>query len=257
MSSNSLFNIVSPVLYRICDFYIYEKNGYQLQYEAFLNQIKQMLIDIRRKVEVNQTLQDDYRKIEFPLIFFIDYIVKESGFTFSHEYVPIAHDYNELSGDDKFFDLLDDALTKNESKDIIELYYIMLGLGFDGAYHREPEEVLKRMQKCRDILGDRLPVGFDEILDTGDKFKVRHNINDNFLVNYLKKRKVILIMIVITLLCFSLNLLSIHLATEDFGKGIKETLYLSSPSNDYLVNTELKEKRTGVEEQSPQTGIKR
>ncbi len=233
MAANDILEIVTPVLNRICDYYISEQNGYELRYEEFSAEISRLLNDARRLTEKNEALKADFRKIEFPLIFFIDYTVKESGFSFSRDYVPMAHSYNELSGDDKFFDLFDEAIRVEKNPDILTLYYIMLGLGFDGAYRREPVEVIRRMQTCAEMLEDRLKTGYDEICLT---HKAPSSFGDNSW-NTFRSVKILSVMSLVTLLCFVLNWLSVQASTSPFRNSIKQALKMAAPSKDYLVDT--------------------
>ena len=233
MAANDILEIVTPVLSRICDYYISEQNGYELRYEEFSAEISRLLNDARRLSEKNEALKADFRKIEFPLIFFIDYTVKESGFSFSRDYVPMAHSYNELSGDDKFFDLFDEAIRVEKNPDILTLYYIMLGLGFDGAYRREPAEVIRRMQTCAEMLEDRLKTGYDEICLV---HKAPSSFGDNSW-NTFRSVKILSVMSLVTLLCFVLNWLSVQASTAPFRNSIKQALKMAAPSKDYLVDT--------------------
>ena len=233
MAANDILEIVTPVLNRICDYYISEQNGYELRYEEFSAEISRLLNDARRLSEKNEALKADFRKIEFPLIFFIDYTVKESGFSFSRDYVPMAHSYNELSGDDKFFDLFDEAIRVEKNPDILTLYYIMLGLGFDGAYRREPVEVIRRMQTCAEMLEDRLKTGYDEICLV---HKAPSSFGDNSW-NTFRSVKILSVMSLVTLLCFALNWLSVQASTAPFRNSIKQALKMAAPSKDYLVDT--------------------
>ncbi len=233
MESNEILEIVSPVLYRICDYYIYEQNGYELRYEEFSSEMNRLLSEARQRAEKRESLNAEFRKIEFPLIFFIDYTVKESGFAFSRDYVPMAHSYNELSGDDKFFDLLDRALSVEKDPRIITLYYIMLGLGFDGAYKREPVEVIKRMQACAGILGDQLGKGYDAVCIEG----TRHSSEEDRSWSSYRSLKILCVIALITMLCFALNLLTVHVNTAPFRNSIYRALRMASPSQDYLMNT--------------------
>ncbi|WP_406041801.1 DotU family type IV/VI secretion system protein [Succinimonas sp.] len=233
MAANDILEIVTPVLNRICDYYISEQNGYELRYEEFSAEISRLLNEARRLAEKNEALKADFRKIEFPLIFFIDYTVKESGFSFSRDYVPMAHSYNELSGDDKFFDLFDEAIRVEKNPDILTLYYIMLGLGFDGAYRREPVEVIRRMQTCAEMLEDRLKTGYDEICLV---HKNQTAFGDNSW-NTFRSVKILSVMSLVTLLCFALNWLSVQASTAPFRNSIKQALKMAAPSKDYLVDT--------------------
>ena len=247
MAANDILEIVTPVLNRICDYYISEQNGYELRYEEFSAEISRLLNDARRLSEKNEALKADFRKIEFPLIFFIDYTVKESGFSFSRDYVPMAHSYNELSGDDKFFDLFDEAIRVEKNPDILTLYYIMLGLGFDGAYRREPVEVIRRMQTCAEMLEDRLKTGYDEICLV---HKAPSSFGDNSW-NTFRSVKILSVMSLVTLLCFALNWLSVQASTAPFRNSIKQALKMAAPSKDYLVDTTNTMFQAGVAPESP------
>lgn len=88
MEPNGIYELVSPILHKLCNYYIYERNGYKLGYAEFTAEISHLLKNARNTAEKSDALRSAYRKIEFPLIFFIDYTVKESGFSFSQDYVP-------------------------------------------------------------------------------------------------------------------------------------------------------------------------
>ena len=91
----------------------------------------------------------DLRKMELPLIFFVDSMISESGLPFAAEWNQnrLAYDRQELAGDEKFFDLLDET-SKESSEDAAErlaIFYICIGLGFTGIYFKQPEFLRKTM----------------------------------------------------------------------------------------------------------------
>ena len=231
MAASEILEIVSPVLYRMCSYYISEQNGNELRYEEFSADITRLLNEARRQADKHESLKADFRKIEFPLIFFIDYTVKESGFSFSRDYVPMAHSYNELSGDDKFFDLFDEAVRVEKNPDILTIYYIMLGLGFDGAYRREPVEVIRRMQASAEMLEGRLKKGYDQICLTRKPSAASADKSWNTYRSF----KILAVMVLVTLMCFVLNGLSIQASTASFRSSIRQAMRAASPSEDYLV----------------------
>jgi type VI protein secretion system component VasF len=86
--------------------------------------------------------------MERPLVFFIDFMVKEGSFPFSRDWRELGRNYNELSGDEKFFNLLSDALGDSKAHSAIPLFYTMLGLGFEGAYIQDHKFIEKTMKEC-------------------------------------------------------------------------------------------------------------
>lgn len=236
MKPNGIYELVSPILHKLCNYYIYERNGYKLGYEEFTAEISHLLKNARNTAEKSDALSSAYRKIEFPLIFFLDYTVKESGFSFSQDYVPLAHSYNELSGDDKFFDCLDEAIAGESDPEILNIYYIMLGLGFDGAFKREPAEVVRRMQLCFEKLDDRYSSGYEMVCREMSADMVTETEPSDTPWFLAHKIKILSAIIVVALFSLILNVLSIHANTRPFRKSIMSALEMAAPSRDYLVD---------------------
>ena len=90
-------------------------------------------------------------------------MIKESNFSFSKSWVELARDYGELSGDEKFFELLTVALNNSSSKDVIGLFYLMMGVGFKGIYKKEPEVIEQKMKLCISKIGDMKDISKDYV----------------------------------------------------------------------------------------------
>ncbi len=141
-------NILNPIFKKICEYYSFKKSGFEVPRDFILTELRNDLNEISHKCAAYPILQQQYSQIEKPLIFFIDYSIKEGGFSFSDNYQEIARTFNEFSGDEKFFDLLSDSLKRSDDEAVQKLFYIMLGLGFDGSYKRNKADVLDIMKKC-------------------------------------------------------------------------------------------------------------
>jgi type VI protein secretion system component VasF len=116
--------------------------------EKFQRDITQVLTEAKARAEEDAALSREYAWIEKPLVFFIDYIVKEGRFPFSREWRELSRNYNELSGDEKFFDLLSQTVEYPNYRNSFALFYIMLGLGFDGAYRFNQKYIRQCMRLC-------------------------------------------------------------------------------------------------------------
>ncbi len=140
--------ILNPIFKKICEYYSFKEKGVEVPKEFMMSEIRTDLTAISQKCATYPILQQQYALIEKPLIFFIDYSIKEGGFSFSSGYSEMARTFNEFSGDEKFFDLLNETLLRKDDEKLSRLFFTMLGLGFDGSYKRDRSELLEIMKKC-------------------------------------------------------------------------------------------------------------
>jgi type VI protein secretion system component VasF len=146
-----------PVLGVLCNYWQLNRAGSPPSMGKFRKDIEASLGDAKRNAAEDPALARDYERIERPLVFFIDYMVKEGSFPFNRDWRELGRNYNELSGDEKFFNLLADALKDGRAHNTIPLFYTMLGLGFEGTYSNDHGYIEKTMQEC----AARFPGEFD------------------------------------------------------------------------------------------------
>jgi type VI protein secretion system component VasF len=147
-----------PVLVRFCNYWQLNQTGNPPSPEAFREDIERSLEDTKLLAAMDPALSRDYERIERPLVFFIDFMVKEGSFPFSREWRELGRNYNELSGDEKFFNLLADALPDGRARAVIPLFYDMLGLGFEGAYVQDRRFIEKTMKECAALFPGELDI---------------------------------------------------------------------------------------------------
>ena len=120
-----------------------------LDYTVARSEIKALFEDMMAKSATDMRLSAQARKIELPLIFFVDSMISESRLPFAADWNQnrLAYDRQELAGDEKFFDLLDETM-KESGEDAVErlaVFYTCIGLGFTGIYFKQPEFLRKTM----------------------------------------------------------------------------------------------------------------
>ena len=120
-----------------------------MDYTVVRSEIKALLEDLQQKAGSDIRLAAQARQIEMPLLFFLDSVISESKLGFSAQWNQnrLAYERNELAGDEKFFDIVEETL-KDPSEDAAErlaVYYLCIGLGFTGIYFRQPEYLRKTM----------------------------------------------------------------------------------------------------------------
>lgn len=145
---NALVELTRPLIGHVLRACKFARSGAPITAAGLKDELRRILEQIRTDCANNPSLKRDFERLERPLVFFIDYTIKEGGLPFSADWSELARDYNELSGDEKFFDLLADALEDPEAKDRIHAFYLMLGFGFDGCHRGEGDFLERRMRLC-------------------------------------------------------------------------------------------------------------
>lgn len=143
-----LEQLCRPLVRQLCAYWYYARCGEAPERGEVDRVLREHLIRIREKVEDDGRLKREFQRIEQPLIFFIDYTIKEGNFPFSEAWREIARDYNELSGDEKFFEQLAATLDDPDSAERLVMFYLFMGLGFDGCHEGDPEYIQRRMKVC-------------------------------------------------------------------------------------------------------------
>lgn len=120
-----------------------------LDYAVVRSEVKAMFEDFIQKSNSDVRLSAQAKKVELPLLFFVDSMISESSLPFAAQWNQnrLAYERNELAGDEKFFDLLEETM-KDSSEDASErlaVYYNCIGLGFSGIYFKQPEYLRKTM----------------------------------------------------------------------------------------------------------------
>jgi type IV/VI secretion system ImpK/VasF family protein len=121
------------------------------EYSRVRSEAKELLAQVLRNAASDVHLLNQAKSLELPMMFFIDYLVCSSRLKFATQWAEnrLATERNELSGDEKFFDLLEADLkdTSEEAAERLAVYYVCLGLGFMGMYQTQPEQIRRYMEQ--------------------------------------------------------------------------------------------------------------
>jgi type VI protein secretion system component VasF len=120
-----------------------------LDYGVVRAEVKALFEDYQQKSSSDLRLSTQAKKMELPLLFFIDSMIAESSLPFAAQWNQnrLSFDRNELAGDEKFFDLLEETARESgdDASERLAMFYVFLGLGFTGIYFRQPEYLRKTM----------------------------------------------------------------------------------------------------------------
>lgn len=139
----TLLEVCEPIFQYVCRLKRSAGKGCTMPIETLRSGITRVFEEVGASAAKEPGLTDLYEKVRLPLIFFVDFMIRESNLAFRSGWVPLAGDENELAGDEKFFDLLDAELLDQSqgATERLTVYYSCLGLGFSGFYLGQPEAI--------------------------------------------------------------------------------------------------------------------
>ena len=224
---SELEKLCNPVFQCLCNYWHLSCVSNTVDRGKFLQDITRLLEEARIKARQDTQLQREFAWIEKPLVFFIDYIVKEGRFSFREEWWELSRNYNELSGDEKFFDLLTETLDHPDFANSFTLFYIMLGLGFDGIHRYNQTHIQQCMRLCMERAVTDYDIYSETIFPPPKKkpFFLRQR--------KLNIRTALIACAVFMVICFIINLASFINTTEHYRQLLKQTAADSYPRTFY------------------------
>lgn len=134
------------------------RRGATFDATAVRGELKGLLQELRSHAAADAKLAGQFERVRLPLIFFADFMIKESQLGFAREWREIARDEDEHAGDEKFFDLLEETLAEksDDANERLLIYYTCMGLGFTGFYTGQPEHLRKMMNEIAARTRDRM-----------------------------------------------------------------------------------------------------
>lgn len=139
-----------PLFQYLCRLNRSARKGGGIDYAILRSEIKGVLAEVKALANENQ-LADQYKKLDMPLTFFVDSMIAESPLSAAAEWNQnrLAYEFNELAGDEKFYDLLDETLADatDAATERLVVFYTCIGLGFTGWYSGQPDYLKQKMKE--------------------------------------------------------------------------------------------------------------
>jgi type VI protein secretion system component VasF len=151
--SASLISHCEPLFQAVCRLNRIGRinRGSAIEFTQARTEIEEHFEVLARTARGDLSLGEQYRKVELPLIFFVDAMIAESALPFAQKWNNnrLAFARNERAGDEKFFELLDETLkeTKETADERLAIFYICIGLGFTGGSGGSADFLKKKMQE--------------------------------------------------------------------------------------------------------------
>ena len=154
----TLAQLCEPFFQYACRLSRSARRGCTLEMDDVRINVKRILEEMKVNASGSSELSIQFEKIELPLIFFLDFLIKESTLNFTDQWYELGRERNELAGDEKFFDLLDETLAdaSEAATERLVIFYTCIGLGFTGVYTGQPESIQRLMMKIASRISGRM-----------------------------------------------------------------------------------------------------
>ncbi len=143
----TLLELCEPLFQYVCRLNRSPRKGGTQELNRVRSEVVAVFGDMKSKASSDPQLLSQCEKVELPLIFFVDFMIKESGLSFARDWRELAHERDELAGDEAFFQHLEETLADSSeaAKERLAVFYTCIGLGFTGWYTGQPEHLRKKM----------------------------------------------------------------------------------------------------------------
>jgi type IV/VI secretion system ImpK/VasF family protein len=223
----TLLDLYEPLFQYICvlNRISRQSSAEGVKYDSLRTQITSLLDSIRRDAEQEPLLALQAQKLEQPVLFFVDSMIADSTLPCASEWHKkrLAFDpkFNQLAGDEKFYDLLDETLA-DSSKDATErltIYFVCLGLGFTGWYSGQPEYLRKKME----VIAKRISKADGERISRICPEAYRYLDTRNLIEPPAGKIGAIIVaFVVLCIVVLTMNFYLFKIGTEGFAQSLKE-----------------------------------
>lgn len=144
-----LAELCDPFFQYVCRLNRSVRKGATVPAEAIRADLEDILREMEETAAARPELAKQFDDVKMPLIFFADFMVKESDMECARDWKEMGRERGEHAGDEKFFDLLEATLEESgtSADERLVVFYTCLGLGFTGFYTGQPEYLRKTMSR--------------------------------------------------------------------------------------------------------------
>ena len=154
MAEIKISEFCRPLFTQVCDWSTQIEKGVAVDAATASSTMTAMMDQMRVSSRQQPELARQYLMVELPLLFFLDYVMQEL-MGLDGKWNELAFERNELAGDEKFFDLLEQTLGNPTelATERVAVFYQCMALGFSGTYAPDPQELGRYFRRCALRLG--------------------------------------------------------------------------------------------------------
>jgi len=141
----TLVEICEPLFQYVCRLNRLGRKGGRVDFGVVRGELKAIFQEMKAKAEQSPGMIGPYNEVEQVLVFFTDSMILNSQL--KGGWKPISHERGELGFEEKFWDLLEEALKDpgDSATQRLAVFYTCIGLGFTGLYTGQPDYIRRKM----------------------------------------------------------------------------------------------------------------
>ena len=173
-----LLKLCQPLFLQVCQYNRLGRLGVGLQLEDVRNRVKTTINKISDAASADPQLKQQFELLRSPVVFCVDSLFASNHMPFAKEWNDrrLAPELlNDLSGDEKFFDLLDRTLADHSeaASERLAVFFVCLGLGFKGDKYNNPQFIKEHINLVSPRVKQWMdPVESDQITPEAYKYTV-------------------------------------------------------------------------------------
>lgn len=161
------------------------QDKFSVSYEKADADIKNILMQINLSLTGEAEAYRQFQRIRLALLFYIDYMICEMSLSFADTWDinRLAYLEREVTGDYKFFNILDDLLNEYtiDADECLKVLYLCLAFGFYGKYRDQPEKIVMYMQQILVRIPQYAPMENNRLnFDVQDRIDTRNLMKSTF-----------------------------------------------------------------------------
>ncbi len=145
--ANTLVDICDPLFQYITRLNRLARKGGLVDAGQVRSEIRSLLAEIKLKCDGTPGMAEQFAKVRLPLIYFADFMVRDSALPFASSWKSLAEEEGKLGGDQLFWQHLDETLAESSeaATQRLAVYYTCIGLGFTGFNIGQPDVLRRKM----------------------------------------------------------------------------------------------------------------
>lgn len=141
----TLVEICEPLFQYVCRLNRLGRKGGRADFGVVRGEVKAIFAEMRARADATPGMVGPYNEVELVLTFFVDSMILNSKLGSSWK--PLSAERGELGFEEKFWDLLEEALKDpgDSATQRLGVFYVCIGLGFTGLYTGQPDYIKRKM----------------------------------------------------------------------------------------------------------------
>ncbi|MBL8760285.1 MAG: DotU family type IV/VI secretion system protein [Phycisphaerae bacterium] len=149
----TLVETCEPLFQYICRLNRLGRKGGLVDAGQVRSELRSMLSEVKLRAE-GSGLGEQFAKVRLPLIYFVDFMVRESALPFARTWKHLQEEeLKRIAGDQDFFVQLDETLSEQgeAANQRLAVFYSCLALGFTGMYTGQADGPMFLRKKMLEI----------------------------------------------------------------------------------------------------------